>query len=190
MAGKCDTVIEIPISEIIPYSNNPRTHGSVEVIKESIKKVGFRGAIWLDKDKVIIAGHGRYLAAKELGIKSLPVIFMDDLSEAETKYLRIKDNRASDQSSWDEEAYLREIEELRASSLDISDLLGAEDFEQIGEELISEVQTINFLVDQEQLALIKEVMSMMDYKKYAETGPNKNGAKLYGVCKEWAQQRR
>lgn len=62
------------------------------------------------------------MAAKELGYKEVPVIVMDDLTEAEAKYLRIKDNRASDQSTWDEEAYLKELDELRSMDFDVSDI--------------------------------------------------------------------
>jgi len=105
-----------------PYFNNPRAHKDISEVKESIKRVKFRGALWVDANCVIIAGHGRLMAAKELGMKEVPVIIMDDLTEAEAKYLRIKDNRASDQSTWDEEAYLKELEELREMDFDVSDI--------------------------------------------------------------------
>lgn len=119
---KPDTIVMMSIDDITPYYNNPRRHDNISEVKESIRRVGFRGGIWVDPNHVIIAGHGRFMAAKELGMKEIPVTVISDLSEAEIKYLRIKDNRASDQSSWDEEAYLKEIDELRDMHFDISDI--------------------------------------------------------------------
>lgn len=119
---KPDTIVMMPIGDILPYSNNPRTHDEISEIKESIRRVGFRGSIWVDANNVIIAGHGRYMAAKELGMKEVPVSVMDDLTEAEVKYLRIKDNRAGEQSDWDYEAYRAELDELRAMDYDVSDI--------------------------------------------------------------------
>jgi len=119
---KPDTIVMMPIGDILPYSNNPRTHDEISEIKESIRRVGFRGSIWVDANNVIIAGHGRYMAAKELGMKEVPVSIMDDLTEAEVKYLRIKDNRAGEQSDWDYEAYRAELDELRAMDYDVSDI--------------------------------------------------------------------
>ena len=119
---KPDTIVMMPIGDILPYSNNPRTHDEISEIKESIRRVGFRGSIWVDANNVIIAGHGRYMAAKELGMKEVPVSVMDDLTEAEVKYLRIKDNRAGEQSDWDYEAYQTELDELRAMDFDVGDI--------------------------------------------------------------------
>lgn len=112
----------VPIGDIRPYHNNPRRHDEISEIVESIRRVGFRGSIWVDKDMEIIAGHGRYLAALEIGLETVPVTIMDDLTDAEVKYLRIKDNRASEQSTWDEKAYLQELADLRDMDFDTSDI--------------------------------------------------------------------
>ena len=119
---KADKIQMMPIESIKPYYNNPRTHDNLSEIKESIRRVGFRGSIWVDSNNVIIAGHGRYLASIELGMKEIPVSVMDDLTEAEVKYLRIKDNRASEQSDWNYDAYQTELDELRAMDYDVSDI--------------------------------------------------------------------
>ena len=119
---KPDTIRMMSIDDITPYYNNPRKHDSISEVKESIRRVGFRGSIWVDANNVIIAGHGRYLAAKELGMDEVPVSVMDDLTEAEVKYLRIKDNRASEQSDWDYDAYLKELDELREMDFDVGDI--------------------------------------------------------------------
>lgn len=134
---KPDSIRMMPIGDIQPYSNNPRRHDNISEVKESIRRVGFRGSIWIDANNVIIAGHGRYMAAKELGMKEVPVTVMDDLTEAEVKYLRIKDNRASEQSTWDDDAYLKELDELREMDFDVGDIemdVGAVDIEGFGED--------------------------------------------------------
>ena len=114
--------IMVPVKNIRPYATNPRKHDEISEIVESIRRVGFRGSIWVDSSMEIIAGHGRYLAVLELGMKEVPVTVMDDLTEAEVKYLRIKDNRASEQSTWDEKAYLMELDALRELDFDVSDI--------------------------------------------------------------------
>lgn len=149
--SKNDKIVMMPIDSITPYYNNPRKHDSISEVKESIRRVGFRGSIWLDRNNVIIAGHGRYMAAKELGMKEVPVTVMDDLTEAEVKYLRIKDNRASEQSTWDDDAYLKELDELREMDFDVGDIemdvgtidLGDEEPVQVEEDDFDEEQDVN-----------------------------------------------
>lgn len=148
---KPDSIRMMPIGDIQPYSNNPRRHDNISEVKESIRRVGFRGSIWIDANNVIIAGHGRYMAAKELGMKEVPVTVMDDLTEAEVKYLRIKDNRASEQSTWDDDAYLKELDELREMDFDVGDIemdvgmidLGDEGPVQVEEDDFDEEQDVN-----------------------------------------------
>lgn len=122
MEMKPDTIKMMSIEDIKPYYNNPRRHDNISEVKESIRRVGFRGSIWVDTNNIIIAGHGRFMAAKELGMREVPVSVMDDLTDAEVKYLRIKDNRASEQSDWDYQAYQAELDELREMDYDVSDI--------------------------------------------------------------------
>ena len=135
---KPDTIKMMSIEDIQPYYNNPRRHDNISEVKESIRRVGFRGSIWVDSNNIIIAGHGRYMAAKELGMKEVPVSVMADLTDAEVKYLRIKDNRASEQSDWDYQAYQAELDELRDMDYDVSDI----DYDLDVEVFDSEVEVI------------------------------------------------
>lgn len=104
------------IDELIPYENNPRLNDeAVEYVKNSIKEFGFKVPVVIDKDNVIIAGHTRIKASKELGIKDIPCIIADDLSEEQVKAFRLADNKVAEKSTWD---YSKLDEELD-SILDI-----------------------------------------------------------------------
>lgn len=98
------------IDELIPYKNNPRLNDeAVEYVKNSIKEFGFKVPIVIDKNNVIIAGHTRIKASKELGIKDIPCIIADDLTEEQVKAFRLADNKVSEKSMWD---YTKLDEEL------------------------------------------------------------------------------
>lgn len=104
------------VNELIPYDNNPRINDeAVEYVKNSIKEFGFKVPIVIDKDNVIIAGHTRIKASKELGIKDIPCIIADDLTEEQVKAFRLADNKVAEKSMWD---YSKLDEELD-SILDI-----------------------------------------------------------------------
>ncbi|WP_299997843.1 DNA modification methylase [uncultured Clostridium sp.] len=107
-------LIELSIDEIIPYENNPRKNdNAVDKVAESIKEFGFKVPIIIDKDHVIIAGHTRYKAAKKLDFKKAPVIMAEDLTEEQVKAFRIMDNKSSEFATWDYEALLVEMENLK-----------------------------------------------------------------------------
>ena len=108
----------IKIGDLIPYENNPRRNDeAVEGVKESIKQFGFRVPLVIDKNNVIVCGHTRYKASKELGLKKIPCIRADDLSDDQIKAFRIVDNKVSEVAEWDEEKLHLEIENI---DLDLS----------------------------------------------------------------------
>ena len=112
-------VQEMKITEIRPYEKNPRHNdNSVEAVANSIKEFGFQQPIVVDKDLVIIAGHTRYKAAKKLGMKTIPVIIAEGLSDEQVKAYRIADNSAGEASIWNFDALLDEIADL---SYDMAD---------------------------------------------------------------------
>lgn len=101
------------INELIPYDNNPRLNDeAVEYVKNSIKEFWFKVPIVIDKDNVIIAGHTRIKASKELGIKDIPCIIADDLTEEQVKAFRLVDNKVSEQAGWDFELLDEELNDL------------------------------------------------------------------------------
>ena len=105
---------QTPIKEIKPYEGNPRIipQHAIDSVAKSIKEFGFRGAIIVDKDGVILAGHTRYLAALKLGLSSVPVLWNYSITPEQAKAYRIADNKTSELSSWDDEALEKEVKEL------------------------------------------------------------------------------
>ena len=116
-------IVKMKVSELIPYINNPRNNeNAVDKVASSIKEFGFKNPIEIDKNNVIINGHTRLLASKKLGLKEVPVIVADDLSEAQVKAFRIADNKTSEYVTWDEELLKIELEQLEEMNFDLDDL--------------------------------------------------------------------
>lgn len=109
-------IIYMNVDDLIPYINNPRANdNAVDKVASSIKSFGFKNPIIIDSANEIIAGHTRLKAAKKLGIKEVPVIKADDLTQAQIKAFRIADNKTSEFAEWDFdllEIELKELEEL------------------------------------------------------------------------------
>ena len=106
-------IINVSIDKIKPYENNPRDNtNAVAEVAESIKQYGFQQPIVVDKNGVIIVGHTRYLAAKSLGMTTVPVIWASNLSDQQVKGYRLADNKTSDYSVWDNKKLLKELQEI------------------------------------------------------------------------------
>lgn len=112
----------VPISKLVPYVNNARTHSPEQVLKlrSSLREFGFINPIIIDRDYGIIAGHGRLLAATEEGITEVPCVFVDYLTEAQKKAYILADNRMAMDAGWDEEFLRVEIEALQGEAFDVS----------------------------------------------------------------------
>lgn len=120
----------VPVSKLVPYVNNARTHSPEQVMKlrSSLREFGFINPIIIDRDYGIIAGHGRLLAAKEEGITEVPCVFVDYLTEAQKKAYILADNRMVMDAGWDEELLRVEIEALQGEAFDVS-LTGFDEME-------------------------------------------------------------
>jgi DNA modification methylase len=120
----------LAISELVPASDNPRKHDrqQVRAIAGSIKAFGFNAPIMVDRNRQIVAGHGRYEAAKLLGLAQIPVVFLDHLTETQAKAYRLADNKLTDRSRWDDAMVAAQLKELADLVLDF-------DIEAIGFEL-------------------------------------------------------
>lgn len=116
--------------DLIPYARNTRTHSDEQVnqIVSSIKEFGFTNPVLVDQDNMIIAGHGRVMAANKLKLDKVPTICLKHLTEAQKKAYIIADNRLALNAGWDEDMLKVELEELNDLEFDIS-LLGFEDNE-------------------------------------------------------------
>ena len=119
---------KIKITDLKEYGNNPVIHSKEQINKlaEIIKQYGFRQPIVIDKDYIIVAGHGRLQAVKKLGYREIDCVVADDLSEEEIRAYRLADNKIKELSSWDEDLLRIELLNLETISPEI---LGFEDSE-------------------------------------------------------------
>ena len=118
------------VDELIPYNKNARMHSDAQVaqIAASMIEFGFTNPVLIDGEKGIIAGHGRLMAAKKLGLKKVPVVILDHLSEMQKKAYIIADNKLAENASWNEEILASELSDLKENDFDL-DLIGFEDQE-------------------------------------------------------------
>jgi len=122
-------VIYLPTTSLKPHPQNPRVHSDKQVhqIAQSIETFGFNVPILVDDRQNVVAGHGRLLAARKLGWKTVPVIKLNHLSESQYKAFLIADNRLSENSSWDERLLGEQLKVLSGLELDFDlDVIGFE----------------------------------------------------------------
>ena len=117
------------LAELTPYAGNAKKHDSTQIanVAESIRQFGFVQPIVIDRDGVIVIGHCRALAAKQLGMKEVPCVCVDDLTPEQVNALRIVDNK-SNESEWDFDILSDELAELDLSGFDFD--FGFDDEEQ------------------------------------------------------------
>jgi site-specific DNA-methyltransferase (adenine-specific) len=136
-------IIYKPISELIPYVNNPRKNDkAVDAVASSIKNYGFRQPIVIDGKNEIIIGHTRLLAAKKLKMEMVPCAIVDDLTPQQIKGLRIADNKVAEYSEWDMDLLKIELDgldEFTGFEIDELDIM-FEDEKEIIEDEVPEVQ--------------------------------------------------
>jgi len=131
IAGLRESQVQLwPIDRLVPYARNPRTHSPEQVVQlaASIVEFGFTSPILVDTKAGIIAGHGRLLAARKLGLPEVPVIVLDHLSETQKRAYVIADNRLALNAGWDEELLSAELAELEREKFDV-ELTGFSDAE-------------------------------------------------------------
>lgn len=113
-------VINRKISELKPYKKNAKKHDKVQIerIAESIKEFGFTQPVLIDKDCVVVAGHGRILGAKKAGLTEVPTVCMEDLTEEQIKAYRLIDNKLNE-SPWDNQILDEELSDILKSDIDM-----------------------------------------------------------------------
>lgn len=120
---KTTTVMNlVSIDKLIPYVNNARTHSPEQInkLRSSLREFGFVNPVIIDNNFNIIAGHGRIMAARAEGIKEVPCVLADYLTEAQKKAYILADNRMAMDAGWDEEMLRVELEALEGESFDLS----------------------------------------------------------------------
>ena len=143
------TITTRKVDELIPYVRNSRTHSDEQVaqIAASIKEFGWTNPILVDGEGVIIAGHGRLMAARKLGYSEVPTIELRDLTEAQKKAYVIADNRLALNAGWDNEMLTLELGELAAEGYNL-DLLG---FDTKELDALLEPQVVDGRVDEDEV---------------------------------------
>ena len=191
-------IVYLPPGELTPYAKNAKKHpdNQVEYIANSIKEFGFRQPVVVDENNVIVIGHGRVMAAKKLGLDSVPVVRADDLTEEQIKALRLADNKTNE-SEWDFGLLDSELVDL-ALDFDMADF----GFDSVDEEGFGEAFTLEsgdkepftqmtFTLANEQAELIKTALQTVKGDIVETYGnENSNGNALYEVVRQWAALRK
>lgn len=117
-----DGIGHYPPDALTPYKGNARTHdeAQIEVLKDSIKTFGFTNPVLIDKDGVIVAGHGRVEAARQLGMELVPALRIEGLTKDELRAYRLADNRIAERGGWDPDILATELQHLEEIELDFS----------------------------------------------------------------------
>jgi len=189
--------------ELIPYSNNSRTHSEKQVqqVAASIKEFGFTNPILIDEDNGIIAGHGRLQAAQLLGMDTVPTIALQGFSEAQRKAYVIADNQLAMNAGWDFEALRIEVDRLSELDIDI-DLLGFDDdflndllFDSDSESIFPDIasgekepyQKKTFTLHDEQVAIVDDAVMLARTNPLADSSlnDNSNGNAVTFICTDW-----
>lgn len=186
------------VTELIPYVNNARTHSEEQVIQiaASIKEFGFTNPVLIDGENGIIAGHGRLMAAKKLGLEEVPTIELSYLSEAQRKAYILADNKLALNSGWDNDLLAIEFAELGELGFDLdltgfsSEEIGVDGFEADEVEMPDlrsgdkePFQQMTFTLHDDQVEQIKAACDIA--KKMGEfdsLNENSNGNALARVC--------
>ena len=124
-------ITNMKVKDLIPYAKNAKKHDKTQIanVAESIKRFGFAQPLVVDKDNVLIIGHCRLLAAKQLKLREVPVVRMDDLTEDQVKELRLLDNKLNE-SDWDYDLLADEVGDLDFDGFDIDWGIASEEIEE------------------------------------------------------------
>jgi DNA modification methylase len=112
----------IPVEKLIPFARNSRTHDDAQVVQiaGSIKEFGFTNPVLVDSDNGIIAGHGRVLAARKLGLNNVPCIRLEHLTESQKKAYIIADNKLALNAGWNDDLLRLELKDLQEMEFDLN----------------------------------------------------------------------
>lgn len=191
-------ILTLALSDIHPYEKNPRKNdNAVDAVAASIRQFGFLVPLVIDRAHIIVAGHTRYKAAQRLGMKTVPCVVADELTEDQIKAFRLADNKVGEAAQWDMDLLPLELADIVMPMADfgfqaISDDDYSDQFTlDAGEK--KPFQQISITVHDEQAWLILEAIKhVYDQKVVTETfgNENHNGNGLYEVVRQWAEQKK
>jgi ParB-like chromosome segregation protein Spo0J len=194
-------IINKPIDLLIPYAKNARVHDEAQIaqIAGSIKEFGFNNPILIDKDNGIIAGHGRVMAARKLGLTEVPTILLDHLNETQRKAYILADNRIAINSTWDNEMLSLELMDIKDDvslamlgfSVDELDALLKEisstELPNLPDGDKQPFQQKTFTLHDEQFNIVDDAITKARTNPIIDTGlnDNSNGNALTLICEQW-----
>lgn len=201
VAGQPSLRVEyVPTDELVPYAGNAKEHPEWQVgqIANSIERFGFDDPVgaWHDQDgrAVIVEGHGRVLAARRIGLATVPVVWLDHMDDEGRRAYGLVHNKLTMDTPWDDDALAAEVETLKG--IDMSDFgvtLGAtadSPAEAAPDGDSPEVETVRFTLAPEQREYVMSALRHADTSGTETYGnPNGNGNALYEVVVEWQARR-
>ena len=186
------------LADIHPYARNPRKNDeAVKNVAASIREFGFLVPLVIDANHEIVAGHTRYKAAKSLGMKTVPCVIADELTEDQIWAFRLADNKVGEMAGWDMDLLPLELADIAMPMADFGfEVISDDDFSESftlddGEK--KPFQQISITVHDEQAKLILAAIKYVyDQNAVTETftNENHNGNGLYEVVRQWAAQKR
>jgi ParB-like chromosome segregation protein Spo0J len=196
------------VADLIPYARNSRTHSDEQItqIAASIKEFGFLNPVIVDGENGIIAGHGRVVAAKKLGMTELPAVEASHLTDAQRRAYIIADNKLALNAGWDDEMLRVEFAELTEAGFDLDltgfslDEIGALGFDNdsaldqmplLADGDKEPYQQKTFILHDEQAAVVDDAVTLARTSPLSDTGinENSNGNALALICEQWLEAR-
>ncbi len=191
-------ILTLPLSDVRPYEKNPRKNdNAVDAVAASIRQFGFLVPLVIDRTHIIVAGHTRFKAAQRLGMKTVPCVVADELTEDQIKAFRLADNKVGEMAQWDVDLLPLELADI---AMDMSAFgFEAVSDEEFGEEFTLDdggkkpFQQISLTLHDKQAELLHAAIAhVYANEEVAETfgNENKNGNGIYEVVRQWAVQKK
>jgi len=188
----------LSLTDIRPYARNPRKNDeAVKNVAASIREFGFLVPLVIDANHEIVAGHTRYKAAQSLGLKSVPCVIADELTDEQIRAFRLADNKVGEMAQWDMDLLPLELADISLPMADFGfEVISDEDFSEnftLDDGEKKPFQQISITVHDEQAKLILAAIKYVyDQKAVTETftNENHNGNGLYEVVRQWAVQKK
>lgn len=158
----------LPVGSLKPYEKNAKKHPAeqVEHIANSIREFGFRQPLVIDKDNVLVIGHGRLLAAKKLGLDTVPCVRADDLTDEQIKALRLADNKTNE-SEWDFDLLGGELDDIFDIDMSLFGFGLEDDDNEIAERKeVDFVETVSVVIDCKNEEEAEEIFEKLQNEGY------------------------
>lgn len=189
-----EQIVYKKINELHLNEKNPRKNDdAVGTVAKSIEKYGFKNPLIVDSKGKIWCGNTRYKASKKLGLKEVPCIIADDLTEEQIREYALLDNKTNELADWDFDLLGEELAELDLSDFDLD--WGVDIDENYGTEFTlpsgdkSDFEQITFTLHKSQAELIRGGLDLVENYEETYGNTNKNGNALYTIVKQWVDNR-